>query len=470
MGTVYIGRMSGPRGFSRVVAIKRLHPHLAREERFTSMLLDEARLATRISHPHVVPILDVVEADGELLLVFEYVDGTSLSRLVSRARELEHPCPPRVAASLIAGVCRGLHAAHEAKDEGARPLGLVHRDVSPQNILVGAAGLARITDFGIAKATGRAQETATGQIKGKFSYMAPEQLDEEPLDRRVDVFGSGIVLWELLVGEPLFPHSAEPATIVAEILFGKIRPPSQRRADVPPALDAVVLRALARDPAERFGSAEEMANALAAVFGQVPTSEVVAWMSETGADELRESSELLARAESGSGERKPVAVLERGRTLLEPATVTGNLNRAPRRRSRTALGGVALALVLGVGFLAMGLRTRPSAGDRTDAVVRTSATERPEEPTPSSSPEPTPTTPAPLAVPASSAPEPAAAKRDGSRPRRANAPPPRVRTPPADRSASAPPSSAASPPAAARVLEGIPNDRTLSPASPGTPP
>src|SRR5580700_10113505 len=196
MATVHIGRLLGPVGFARTVAIKRLHAHMARNPEFVAMFLDEARLAARIRHPNVVSTLDVVATEGELFVVMEYVPGDSLARLLHAAREAGEPVPLPVAASIMVDVLHGLHAAHEASDERGQPLGLVHRDVSPHNVLVGTDGAAHVIDFGIAKAAGRAQVTREGQLKGKLAYMAPEQLKGgtggSKVDRRADVFGAAV--------------------------------------------------------------------------------------------------------------------------------------------------------------------------------------------------------------------------------------------------------------------------------------
>jgi len=176
MATVHFGRLLGPVGFSRTVAIKRLHPQFAKDPEFVSMFLDEARLAARIRHPNVVPTLDVVATQGELFLVMDYVQGESLSRLIRAARERGHRIPPRIVSSILTGALHGLHAAHEAKNERGEPLNIVHRDISPQNVLVGSDGVPRVLDFGVAKAAGRVQTTREGQLKGKLAYMAPEQI------------------------------------------------------------------------------------------------------------------------------------------------------------------------------------------------------------------------------------------------------------------------------------------------------
>src|SRR5262245_50982074 len=214
MATVHFGRLLGPVGFSRTVAIKRLHAQYSSDPDFVSMFLDEARVAARIRHPNVVPTLDVVATGGELFLVMEYVPGESLARLT---RNRPERTSFRVISSVMAGVLHGLHAAHESADERGRPLGIVHRDVSPQNILVGSDGIAKILDFGVAKATGRLQTTRDGQIKGKLSYMPPEQLRGAPVSRTVDIYACGVILWELVTGQRLFQADNEGA-IVAQVL------------------------------------------------------------------------------------------------------------------------------------------------------------------------------------------------------------------------------------------------------------
>ena len=189
MASVHVGRLRALAGFTKIVAIKRMHPQFAGDPGFVSMFLDEAKLASRIQHPNVVPMLDVVSLDSELLLVMEYVPGLSLARVFELGTRLGKSMPLPILSAILCGVARGLHGAHEALDAQGRPLGLVHRDVSPQNVLVGSDGVPRVLDFGIAKAYGRIQITAEGEIKGKLSYMSPEQLQgSAALDRTSDIF------------------------------------------------------------------------------------------------------------------------------------------------------------------------------------------------------------------------------------------------------------------------------------------
>ncbi len=297
MATVYFGRLVGAVGFSRSVAIKQLHPQFARSPEFVAQFLDEAQLTARIRHPNVVSVLDVVAREGELFVIMEFVEGEPLSRLVRFARE---PIPIPIASAVLVQVLLGLHAAHEATTENGEPLEIVHRDVSPQNMLVGVDGTSHILDFGVAKAASRVHTTENGQIKGKLSYMAPEQLRGAPLDRRVDVFAAGIVLWELLAGQRLFARSDPGATVTA-VLGGDIKAPSQFRSEISPALDALVMKALAPSPDDRFTSAREMAIALEACIPPASALKVGAWVESVAGDSLRERAQRLREAEESTG-------------------------------------------------------------------------------------------------------------------------------------------------------------------------
>jgi serine/threonine-protein kinase len=227
MATVHLGRLVGPAGFGRTVAIKRLHPHLAKEPEFVAMLTDEARVTSRIGHPNIVPTLDVVASRGELFLVMEYVPGLTLAELMKNVVRDGERIPVPIACAILAGVLRGLDAAHEARDESARSLEVVHRDVSPQNILVGADGVARLLDFGIAKAVGRLHTTRDGELKGKVAYMAPEQLGARLVDRRTDIYAASVVLWEALTGERLFGGD-DAATVFGNVMQKKVPAPSTK--------------------------------------------------------------------------------------------------------------------------------------------------------------------------------------------------------------------------------------------------
>jgi serine/threonine protein kinase len=315
MATVHLGRLLGPVGFSRTVAIKRLHEQFAKDPEFVSMFLDEARLCARIRHPNVVPTLDVIAGDRQLLIVMEYVQGESLSRLFRAAVARGERVPLKVAIAILSGVLHGLHAAHEAKDERGQPLGIVHRDVSPQNVLVGADGIARVLDFGIAKAKGRLYTTQDGRVKGKLAYMAPEQLRSDPVDRKSDIFAASIMAWELFTGKRLFEGESEGATIT-KVLLDPIPVPSSAvadRSDDPApssrdrapywaALDAIVMRGLEREPSKRFDTAREMATALEEVVPPATVAQVSSWVESVAAEALLVRTARVQEIESSSAD------------------------------------------------------------------------------------------------------------------------------------------------------------------------
>ncbi len=298
MATVHLGRLLGPVGFSRTVAIKRLHPHFARDPEFVAMFLDEARLAARIRHPNVVSTLDVVVLAGELFVVMDYVHGEALSKLIRAAGAV----PVSIAASIIAGVLYGLHAAHEAKTDEGSPLHIVHRDVSPQNVLVGVDGVARVVDFGVAKAVGRLQTTREGALKGKISYMSPEQISTDSIDRRADIYAASVVLWEMLTGKRLF-HADNEVRVIQKVLSGQIDPPSKHAA-VPREIDALVMRGLSPEANSRFPTAYEMAEQIQRIAYATP-GQVSEWVQELGAATIAQRAKKVAEVESLSGAEPP---------------------------------------------------------------------------------------------------------------------------------------------------------------------
>jgi eukaryotic-like serine/threonine-protein kinase len=304
MATVHLGRLLGPKGFSRTVAVKRLHAHFVKDPEFVTMFMDEARIVSRIVHPNVVSMVDVVQSEAGLFLIMEYVHGESLSRLMRTARKAGEPIPHRVVAAVMSGVLLGLHAAHETKGADGQLLGVVHRDVSPQNVILGADGSARVLDFGIAKAAGRAQITREGQIKGKLAYMSPEQIRGQ-VDRRTDVFAAAVLLWEMLAGRRLHEGMKE-VDIVTRVVKGDFAPPSAFAAQISPEIDAIVLRALAADPNERFASARELALELERVVGLASPSEVSAWVEHLAPEALKERTDLVSAMELSSADLVPI--------------------------------------------------------------------------------------------------------------------------------------------------------------------
>ncbi len=330
MATVHIGRLVAEAGFSRSVAIKRLHAQFAHDPEFVAMFLEEARLAARIRHPNVVPVLDVVSIDSELFLVMDYIQGETLTRLTRVSRNKNRIIPMNIALAIAADMLAGLHAAHEAKDENGKPLHIVHRDISPHNVMVGHDGVARVLDFGIAKASSSAQSTRDGEVRGKFAYMSPEQLASVPVDRRADVFAASIVLWEMLTGRRLFAAN-DPAGIVGKVLHGKIEPPGVVAGGLPEELDALVMKGLERDVSMRFSSAQEMGRALENLrLGIARPTEVGQWVDRIAGDTLKRRARRIAEIESTGS-------FSRSEALIPAAAVSGSLPESTSSRSQSGL-------------------------------------------------------------------------------------------------------------------------------------
>jgi serine/threonine-protein kinase len=265
MATVYLGRLAGMGGFERLVAIKRLHPHLESDISFVEMFLDEARLAAKLHHPNVVSTLEVGATAQGHFLVMDYIEGDTLARLIARTTAKKERVAIAVSLRIIHDVLAGLQAAHDLRAEDGTGMNLVHRDVSPQNILVGVDGITRITDFGVARAEARLTTTRSGQVKGKLGYMAPEQARGDAIDQRTDIFAVGIVLWELLTGQRLFrSKSGGDVEVLHRIVYEEVPTARSVEPSVPAALNALCMRALARDSAERFPDCANFADALEA--------------------------------------------------------------------------------------------------------------------------------------------------------------------------------------------------------------
>jgi serine/threonine-protein kinase len=351
MATVFLARLSGVGGFQRFVAIKRLHPHLAREPEFIEMFLEEARLSARIHHPNVVPILEIGESDQGYYIVMEYVEGDTLGRLLARSAQTGVRLPTKVGLRVVIDMLAGLDAAHELKDDDGNGFGIVHRDISPQNVLVGVDGSSRLSDFGVARATSKLSTTRTGQLKGKLAYMAPEQAKgTKDIDRRADIFASGIVLWEVLACRRLFKGDGEADTL-NRVLHEPIPPVRAAAPTIPAALEAVVAKALERDRAKRYDSAAEFADSLeraSRVVGSLGTHKDVAqYLEVVLGTEISQQREVvrawLARSEpsrhgieglvrpeptgvtrverGGDGTPSSVSSISRARAVSQPSSV-----------------------------------------------------------------------------------------------------------------------------------------------------
>ena len=390
MGIVYLAMAHGPGGFSKLKVIKRLRPDLAGEAAAVQMFLEEGRLSARLRHPNVVQTNEVGFDGTNYFIEMEYLEGQSVTAVTKRAARDGHGgLALPLAVYVLAQTLAGLHYAHELIDHDGTDLSIVHRDVSPHNVFVTYEGEVKVLDFGIAKAAGSISETKTGFLKGKVTYMAPEQVARKPLDRRVDVFAVGVILWEALTGKRMW-GDLDDFEIFLKLRSDAIPSPSSVRADVPAALEAVCMRALAREPAERFATAAEMQR------------ELEAWLEESGArvgakELAARTSELFAEDRAATKaeieaqiKATPVDGSQIGVPMLRPVSVSpvtgtglgtsktlgGDGTRVRQARQirglrAIALGAVGIALVasLAAGVTAVrGRRARGEAGDAGSAV------------------------------------------------------------------------------------------------------
>jgi serine/threonine-protein kinase len=451
MASIHIARLMGDVGFSRIVAAKRMHPELAGDAEFVAMFLDEARIASKINHRNVVPVFDVVTMGRELLLVQEYVHGAPLSLLLHNSNAAQAHVPIPVAASIACQVLSGLHAAHETCDELGTPLDIVHRDASPQNIMVALDGSARLLDFGVAKAAMSVHVTRKGTFKGKLSYSSPEQIRGEAT-RQSDVYALGIVLWELIVGHRMHDNTKSDAALIADILGGKLPTITDALAaerswigayrwSQLEALEPIIRKALDSNVRRRWATAADMEEAIAAAVPIATAADVSQWLRAVGKDFLDERERMIAAEEqswrrfAANGSGSLPALGTQKRQLPPPARPApppepepehvSNISVRPRFPT-TLLAALIVLLGMGIAFLIQDLRrgegpparadkpvdpeaapsaaganpaaTLPAATSATDSTT-TTATQATEPPTSSTRTTATQATPTPTATP-----------------------------------------------------------------------
>ena len=303
MAEIYLARMGGTDGFSKLVVVKRLLPNLVGDKEFVEMFLDEARINARLSHSNVVQVLDLGESEGQYFMAMEYVTGLSVAQVGRMAAQRLGEVPQGVACGIVAPACAGLHSAHETTLPDGSNMGIIHRDVSPQNLILTYEGFVKVLDFGIAKAEGRATQTKAGTVKGKFAYMSPEQCTGEGIDRRTDIFALGIILFELCTSRRLFKRPNAFETYEA-IIKGDIPDPSSVSPAVTPQVSAVILKALARKKEDRFATAEAMQEALEHAMRKSQirgkSTDLARFLENNFADQIKEQEELIRRIESGA--------------------------------------------------------------------------------------------------------------------------------------------------------------------------
>ncbi len=359
MATIHIARLIGDEGFTRIVAAKRLHPEFAEDGDFVSMFLDEARIASKVHHRNVVPVLDVVTTGHEVVLVQEYVHGAPLHTLLRTAHEAKTRVPINIAVSIGCQVLAGLQAAHETTDELGAPLAVVHRDVSPQNVMIATDGTARLLDFGIAKATMAAHITREGMFKGKLAYSAPEQI-RGYATQQSDLYSLSVVVWELLVGHRLHNNAQSEAELIGEVMNGRLAritevlaPERERlgsnRWSQLEALEAIIAKGLAVDQTKRWRTAAEMEAALASAVVPASTTGVSGWIKNLGRAFLADRDRMIALEEASYRSiAKPPRRPSQGPHTEVSTVLAGPPAMMSRHRTRllvgTAIGGFMLVL------------------------------------------------------------------------------------------------------------------------------
>ncbi len=440
MAQLYLARREGAAGFKRPVALKVIHPHLAKQPEFVKMFVDEATLSAKVHDPNVVHVEDLGQSSGGPFLAMEYVHGTALANVLRAARVQGRRLKQTFLAHVVAQVASGLHAAHETTDESGRPLGIVHRDVSPQNVLIAFKGHIKVIDFGVAKAVD--QELTGKRLHGKIAYMPPEQARSEAIDRRADVYALGIVLWEMLVGRRLF-EADNDIVLLERVRNPRIERPSQLVADVIPALDDLVMAMLEVDPAKRPASALEVKRRVLDAVPEarnVDASDVAALLRALLPEEIAQQDKMLAAYDAQQSATEGVveedettkrivepadafvqftmpAVMVRDLAVSPPPLSTSTRSAANRV---TLLFGLVALVVLGiVALVVRGSAKAPAA----DAPV---ATFPPPPPLPTEEPAPLESESAAV-TPAPEPSSPTSSSSSASKPPRVASPPPPLR-------------------------------------------
>ena len=373
MADVMIARAGGIEGFERHVVIKRIRAEQARDATYVQMFLDEARLAASLHHANIVQVNDIGQVDGEYFFAMEYVLGEDVRKILGRAAETDRRVPLEHILTIVCGAAAGLHHAHEQIRADGSELGIVHRDVSPANILVGLDGAVKVVDFGIAKANLQGPETQSGVLKGKVAYMSPEQCKNEPVDRRSDVYSLGIVLYELLTIRPLFTRDNDFLTMSA-IVHQRIIPPSTHEPGIPAALDAIVCKALARRPEDRYATADELRRALeqfAVDFGLRTSTTALADYMKSTFGQRREPWLVPAVSESDETETLSVEVLEEPSLRIEASAAerAPSVPIEPPRRSRRWIGAIAVGGLAVIAAAVVFVAREPTAATTTPVVA-----------------------------------------------------------------------------------------------------
>jgi eukaryotic-like serine/threonine-protein kinase len=367
MAEVLLGKILGPAGFEQPVVLKRILPHLAAEPAFKRMFAQEAQMIAHVRHPNVVRVFELLEEEQELFLVMEYLEGETAAGMQRRARAHDVPLPLSLAAYVVAGAAAGLHATHEATDLEGRPQRLVHRDVSPQNLFVTYGGEVKVIDFGIAKAADHVARTSLAGIKGKFSYMSPEQTRGEPLDQRSDIFSLGIVLYELTVGRRLFARANAEKTLRA-VCEEPIASPTELEPSYPRSLERICMKALERDPEQRYRSALDMRRDILEALRELhvspaPEEDLSRLMRELFPDRIEEKNAMLRTVQAGL-EPKRLPPADTDEEVRIPTVAEGLARRAQEKHRWSALHrfqvGVGLVFAATFGALAFQL-THPGA-------------------------------------------------------------------------------------------------------------